>query len=127
MLGSIPPVQEESVKRKGNKKDMEEISDVVMRYKRKVLQQTRLNPREWQQHAVFRRGRYTRNIVGYSPNQFIALLLCWEKGQQSPIHDHSGAHCFIKMLSGRIRERKFAWAADGTVGPEAVTRLARFH
>lgn len=55
-----------------------------------------------------------RNIVGYSPNQFIAtkqqlmvhhldviskisrisilkaLLLCWEKGQQSPIHDHSG-------------------------------------
>lgn len=36
MLGSIPPVQEESVKRKGNKKDMEEISDVVMRYKRKV-------------------------------------------------------------------------------------------
>ena len=25
-----------------------------------VLQQTRLNPREWEQHAVYRRGRYTR-------------------------------------------------------------------
>lgn len=90
---------------------------VVARVK-EVLQQTRLNPREWEQHAVYRRGRYTRNIVGYSPNQFIALLLCWEKGQQSPIHDHSGAHCFIKMLSGQLRERKFAWAADGTVGTE---------
>ena len=25
-----------------------------------MLQQTKLNPREWRQHAVFRRGRYTR-------------------------------------------------------------------
>ena len=31
-----------------------------------------------------------RNIVGYSPGQFVALLLCWERGQQSPIHDHAG-------------------------------------
>ncbi|CAJ1364893.1 unnamed protein product [Effrenium voratum] len=90
---------------------------VVARVK-KVLQSVQLNPREWQQHAVFRRGRYTRNIVGYSPNQFIALLLCWERGQQSPIHDHSGAHCFIKMLSGQLQEQKFLWAADGNAGAE---------
>lgn len=96
------------------------INGAVVARVKEVLQQTRLNPREWEQHAVYRRGRYTRNIVGYSPNQFIALLLCWEKGQQSPIHDHSGAHCFIKMLSGQLRERKFAWAADGTVGAEVV-------
>lgn len=134
MLGSIPPVQESGNNFVDLPTLVKQLCDelpphpavgapingaVVARVK-EVLQQTRLNPREWQQHAVFRRGRYTRNIVGYSPNQFIALLLCWEKGQQSPIHDHSGAHCFIKMLSGRIRERKFAWAADGTVGPEAA-------
>mmetsp|Transcript_48685 Transcript_48685/g.87428 ORF Transcript_48685/g.87428 Transcript_48685/m.87428 type:complete len:632 (+) Transcript_48685:16-1911(+) len=84
-----------------------------------TLQNVKLNPREWQQHAVFRRGRYTRSIVGYSPGQFIVLLLCWERGQQSPIHDHAGAHCFIKMLSGRLRERHFAWSPMGSVGPEA--------
>ncbi|CAE7284811.1 cdo1 [Symbiodinium microadriaticum] len=84
-----------------------------------TLQSVKLNPREWQQHAVYRRGRYTRNIVGYSPNQFIVLLLCWERGQQSPIHDHAGAHCFIKMLSGQLQERKFAWAPNGSSGPQA--------
>eukprot|EP00913_Durusdinium_trenchii_P028712 g26927.t1 len=73
------------------------INGAVVARVKEVLQQTRLNPREWQQHAVFRRGRYTRNIVGYSPNQFIALLLCWEKGQQSPIHDHSGFHSVSHM------------------------------
>ncbi|CAE7808051.1 CDO1 [Symbiodinium sp. CCMP2456] len=84
-----------------------------------TLQSVKLNPREWQQHAVYRRGRYTRNIVGYSPNQFIVLLLCWERGQQSPIHDHAGAHCFIKMLSGQLQERKFAWAPNGSSGAQA--------
>lgn len=92
--------------------------EVVARVKQ-MLQSVKLNPREWRQHAVFRRGRYTRNIVGYSPGQFVALLLCWERGQQSPIHDHSGAHCFIKMMSGQLRERHFAWAEDGGVGAEA--------
>lgn len=94
------------------------ISGEVVAEVTKVLQNTRLNPREWRQHAIFRRGRYTRNIVGYSPNQFVALLLCWERGQQSPIHDHSGAHCFIKMLSGQLKETHFRWAPDGSAGSE---------
>jgi len=86
----------------------------------RMLQQAKLNPREWQQHAIFRRGRYTRNIVGYSPNQFIALLLCWEAGQQSPIHDHAGAHCFMKMLTGRLTEERFDRSEDGGVCMEVT-------
>lgn len=85
-----------------------------------LLQRTRLNPREWQQHAIFRRGRYTRNIVGYSTGQFVALLLCWEHGQQSPIHDHAGAHCFIKMLSGSLKEEHFELSPDGGVLPKVA-------
>lgn len=84
------------------------------------LEQTKLNPREWQQHANFRRGRYTRNIIGYSPNQFIALLLCWGRGQQSPIHDHAGAHCFVKMMAGRLVEQRFAWSELGHAGTEVM-------
>lgn len=85
------------------------------------LQQTKINPREWRQHAVFRRGRYTRNIVGYSPGQFIALLLCWERGQQSPVHDHTGAHCFVKMMSGKLCEQRFAWSERGGAEPGAIS------
>lgn len=80
------------------------------------LQKLRLNPREWQQHTVHRRSRYTRSIVGYSPGQYVALLLCWAPGQQSPIHDHSGAHCFVKMLSGQLVEERFDWEESGGAG-----------
>lgn len=86
------------------------------------LDDVKLNPREWKQHAHFRKGRYTRSIVGYSPGQFIALLLCWAPGQQSPIHDHTGAHCFVKMLEGRLREERFDWSANG--GASEVVGLA---
>lgn len=84
-----------------------------------ILRRTRLNPREWGQHAVFRRGRYTRSVVGHSPGQFIALLLCWERGQQSPIHDHAGAHCFMKVLSGQLNEERFE-QPDGGGAPLLV-------
>jgi cysteine dioxygenase len=96
--------------------------DVVERVS-ELLRRTRLNPREWRQYAIFRRGRYTRNIVGYSPNQFIALLLCWERGQQSSIHDHAGAHCFVKMLAGQLKEERFAWGGRRDVGiaPDVIS------
>lgn len=102
------------------------ISGEVVARVSKLLRRAKLNPREWQQHAVFRRGRYTRNIVGYSPGQFVALLLCWERGQQSPIHDHAGAHCFVKMLSGQLREQRFAWNEMGGAEPEISSEADAF-
>jgi len=91
-----------------------------------LLEGVRLNPREWGQFAVYRKGRYTRTIVGYAPGQFIALMLCWGPGQQSPIHDHAGAHCFMKMLRGELAEERFDWSASGCVEPgppKQVTEL----
>ena len=38
------------------------INGAVVARVKEVLENTRLNPREWQQHAVFRRGRYTRRF-----------------------------------------------------------------
>ncbi|CAG2107755.1 unnamed protein product [Medioppia subpectinata] len=46
------------------------------------------------------------------------MLLCWSEGQGSSIHDHSDAHCFMKMLTGSLHEIRFEWpekksSADG--------------
>lgn len=78
----------------------------------RILSDVRLDTREWQQYATFRRGRYTRTLVGYDA-KFVALLLCWERGQRSPIHDHAGASCWVKMLAGSIEEVRFSRADDG--------------
>ena len=32
------------------------------------------------------------------------ILLCWEEGQITPIHDHGGEECWVKVIEGEFRE-----------------------
>jgi len=50
--------------------------------------------------------RYSRNLLAYGP-QFYALVLCWKPGQASPIHDHKGASCGVRVIEGVATETSF--------------------
>lgn len=47
--------------------------------------------------------KYTRNCL-YRDTQFELLLLCWEKGQETSIHDHDGEDCWVYLLEGELEE-----------------------
>lgn len=58
-------------------------------------------------HVVnFSHTHYQRNLLHKSPH-FHALILCWESGQRSPIHDHRGSACGMKILKGVATETLF--------------------
>lgn len=76
-----------------------------------LLDNTVINPREWKQFAIFDGKRYTRNLVGYN-EKFTMLILCWGKGQTSPIHDHASASCWLKVLSGELVETTYAMPTE---------------
>ncbi|MEJ6588589.1 MAG: cysteine dioxygenase family protein [Crocinitomicaceae bacterium] len=46
---------------------------------------------------------YTRNCITEN-DKFELILLCWEKGQITPIHDHGGEECWVKVIQGEFRE-----------------------
>lgn len=46
---------------------------------------------------------YTRNCI-VNNNKFELILLCWEQGQITPIHDHGGEECWVKVIDGEFRE-----------------------
>lgn len=71
-----------------------------------ILAKVRINDREWRQYTNFTEVKYTRNLVGHD-EKFTALLLCWNKGQASPIHDHAGSSCWVKVLSGNLEETMY--------------------
>ncbi|MDA7978277.1 MAG: cysteine dioxygenase family protein [Pirellulales bacterium] len=60
--------------------------------------------------------RYQRNLLHAGP-AYQALLLCWRNGQRSPIHDHLGSACGVKVLSGCAIETTFDLAPNGMVYP----------
>lgn len=46
---------------------------------------------------------YTRNCI-VDNEKFELILLCWEKGQVTPIHDHGGEECWVRIIEGDFKE-----------------------
>jgi hypothetical protein len=78
---------------------------------------------EWSQYAHFDKYRYTRNLVDDGNGKYNLLLLCWGDGQASPIHDHAGSHCLMKLLDGELVETRYRWP-EGTSTLDGATYSA---
>ena len=66
------------------------------------------------EYLHFAESGYKRNLVRAAPN-YHAWLLCWKNGQRSPIHDHSGSACVVRVLRGTLTETLFERAPNGHV------------
>jgi cysteine dioxygenase len=85
-----------------------------------------LTLRELTAYLTFHPDRYVRNRV-YDGPAYQALLLCWRNGQRSPIHNHRGSHCGVKVLHGVATETLFTRAANGLIVPVASRDLPAGH
>lgn len=61
------------------------------------LKRLRLDPAEISPFIQFSPERYRRNLMRAGP-AYHALVLCWRNGQHSPIHDHRGSACGVRIL-----------------------------
>ncbi len=75
------------------------------------------------EYIHFSDERYSRNLLAHGP-QFYALVLCWKPGQASPIHDHKGASCGVRVIPGTATETSFRWQDDKLVADSIVNMQA---
>lgn len=85
-------------------KDNIEIEDIIA-----TMDRYDASTWDWVEGAKFDPHRYTRNLIDAGNGKFNLMLLCWNEGQGSGVHDHSDAHCFLKVCHGTIKETRFAW------------------
>ncbi|MFQ5428928.1 MAG: cysteine dioxygenase family protein [Phycisphaerae bacterium] len=79
-------------------------------------------------YVRFSEQRYMRNLMRQGP-MYHLLVLCWRSGQRSPIHNHAGSACGVRVLSGTATETVFERtpsgllkaAASRDLGPGGVT------
>ncbi len=50
---------------------------------------------------------YTRNLI-YKDERFELMAVCWERGQESRIHNHADQMCWMTVPVGRLRGQNFA-------------------
>jgi cysteine dioxygenase len=66
------------------------------------------------EYVRFSERGYMRNLVHGGP-WYNVLVLCWKNGQRSPIHDHAGSSCGVRVLRGTATETLFEFAPHGDV------------
>jgi cysteine dioxygenase len=57
---------------------------------------------------------YARNLMRAGA-WYHALVLCWKNGQRSPIHDHKGSSCGVRVLRGTLTETLFEMTPNGHI------------
>lgn len=62
----------------------------------------------------FNDHHYQRNLVR-AGSWYHLWVMCWRNGQRSPIHDHSGSACALRVLEGTATVTHFARAGNGHV------------
>jgi len=87
------------------------------------LAQTRLSFDDVKPFLRFHPDRYVRNLMHAGPAHQ-ALVLCWRSGQRSPIHDHQGSSCAVKVLRGVATETQFEKTEAGLVYAVGSHQLA---
>jgi len=60
--------------------------------------------------------KYTRNCI-VENEKFELILLCWEQGQVTPIHDHGGEECWVKIIQGTFKETIYKMDDNGELTP----------
>ena len=69
--------------------------------------------------VAFGAERYTRTRLHRS-DRFELLLLCWERGQATPVHDHDGQAGWFTVLEGALGVQEY----DREGGPADLRALA---
>jgi cysteine dioxygenase len=83
----------------------------------------RLERADIEHFVQFSEERYRRNLMHAGP-AYHALILCWRNGQHSPIHDHRGSACAVRVIRGEATETVFRMTEEGHVFPARTRQLS---
>ncbi|MGH7871545.1 MAG: cysteine dioxygenase [Candidatus Binatia bacterium] len=79
-----------------------------------ILDRLVIPAEEMRSHTVFSDKKYARNLV-CKTDRFEIMVMCWNAGQRSSIHDHAGSLGGLKILHGELTESLFEKAPIGMI------------
>ena len=71
-----------------------------------ILKRLDLDSSELKAYESWDKQDYSRNCIEKN-DRYELLLLCWNPGDRTPIHNHGGQRCWVYQISGEIEEIRF--------------------
>lgn len=87
-----------------------------------ILKSMKMPIAEFEKHATWSETCYTRNCIAENED-FELILLCWEKGQVTAIHDHGGEECWVYFVEGEFREHVYTENKNGELDIVKTTNI----
>lgn len=66
------------------------------------LQESTVSQPELESYLFYDSKQYTRNLV-HKSEEFELLAICWQPGQEAPVHGHEGEKCWSVVEMGKLR------------------------
>jgi DMSO/TMAO reductase YedYZ molybdopterin-dependent catalytic subunit len=79
-----------------------------------LLEQLAVDTQDLARYARFGEPSYQRILIR-AGRWYHLWVLCWKNGQRSPIHDHVGSNCAVRVVRGTATVTDFAFAPNGHV------------
>jgi predicted metal-dependent enzyme (double-stranded beta helix superfamily) len=71
-----------------------------------------MSEQELAPYTFFESDRYTRNLI-HKSEAFELLAICWQPGQDSPVHGHEGEKCWSRVEAGKLRFTNYLAVPSG--------------
>ncbi len=71
-----------------------------------IMKRVEFPREELERYYSWNDDRYARNVLAKT-DDFEVLLVCWEEGQSSPVHDFNSQEAWIHPVQGWIKEERF--------------------
>lgn len=88
----------------------------------KILKSLDLPLEELREKGTWSKDHYTRNCI-FENEDLELILLCWEAGQATPVHDHGGEECWVYFVDGNFKETIFTENEEEKLVPSKVTNV----
>ena len=68
-----------------------------------IIHSAKFKPTDFDAYSFWLTDCYTRNCI-IDTESFELILICWCEGHKTPIHDHGGEECWVKVIEGEFKE-----------------------
>lgn len=78
----------------------------------RAMRSLAIGAKDLQSFTTWNAKHYTRNCIAQRDG-YELLLICYEAGQRTSIHDHDSEEAHVMLLSGTLLEERFTTASGG--------------
>ena len=88
----------------------------------KLIKKLNIPYSEFEKYATWNEYRYTRNCIARTAT-YEMILLCWNKEQETPIHEHGGQKCWVYQVNGEVEEYRYQKEKTGELTETSKANL----